>query len=187
MNVKPEDELTGPSLTVPVKAGGSEAEGLSQVPLRSTVQAGFAAKRILADDLKGYLPSLDQLIQTLEQQAELTHGGDLRHLETILTAQAHTLDLLFNRLVRLGYAELSEWMDMGEKYLRLAFRAQAQCRATAATLSDMKHPRPMALVAQQTNIAHRPQPVNNGSEPLEALSDIPEAASAPNKVLEHGG
>jgi hypothetical protein len=40
------------------------------------VQAGIAAKRILADDPKGNLLSLDQLIQSLEQQSEL---GGLGH------------------------------------------------------------------------------------------------------------
>jgi hypothetical protein len=111
MSQKAEEELTSPSQNVSLTAGASELAGLSRATPRSTVQGAVAAKRILADDSKGNLLSLDQLIQTLEQQAELTHGGDLRHLETMLTAQAHTLDLLFNRLVRQGCAELGEWLD----------------------------------------------------------------------------
>ena len=44
-------------------------------------------------------------------------------------------------------------------YLRVALKAQAQCRATLETLAEMKQP--PTLLARQANIAHGPQQVNN--------------------------
>ena len=45
-------------------------------------------------------------------------------------------------------------------FTRLAFKAQAQCRATIETLALLKNPSP-AVFARQANIAHGPQQVNN--------------------------
>jgi hypothetical protein len=44
--------------------------------------------------------------------------------------------------------------------MRLALKAQSQCRATLETLVNIKNPRPVAFV-QQANIANGPQRVNN--------------------------
>jgi len=45
-------------------------------------------------------------------------------------------------------------------YLRLALKAQSQCRTTLETLAVIKNPAPVAFV-RQANIAHGPQQVNN--------------------------
>ena len=46
------------------------------------------------------------------------------------------------------------------KYLKLALRAQNQCRATAETLAMIKNPPNVSFVGQ-ANIANGPQQVNN--------------------------
>jgi hypothetical protein len=51
-----------------------------------------------------------------------------------------------------------------EIYLRLALKAQNQCRMTLETLATIKNP--PAVFAKQANIAHGPQQVNNGAETL---------------------
>ena len=52
-------------------------------------------------------------------------------------------------------------LDVVDRCLRLALKAQGQCRATLETLAALKNP-PAAVFAQQANIAHGPQQVNNG-------------------------
>lgn len=47
-----------------------------------------------------------------------------------------------------------------EVFLKLALRAQSQCRATLEILALIKHPQPVAIV-KQANIAAGPQQVNN--------------------------
>ena len=46
--------------------------------------------------------------------------------------------------------------------MKLALRAQGQCRATLETLANIKNPRPVAFV-KQANISNGPQQVNNGT------------------------
>jgi hypothetical protein len=50
--------------------------------------------------------------------------------------------------------------------MRLALKAQRQCRATIETLVMAKNPAPVTFV-KQANVAHGPQQVNNGP-PAEA-------------------
>jgi len=57
---------------------------------------------------------------------------------------------------------MSEYINAAEIYLRLALKAQAQCRTTVETLVEMKNPRPVAFVSQ-ANISNGPQQVNNGT------------------------
>ena len=52
-----------------------------------------------------------------------------------------------------------EYLDATDRYMRLALKAQAQCRATVETLAEIKNP--PTLFARQANIAHGPQQVNN--------------------------
>ena len=84
----------------------------------------------------------------------------------MLIAQAHTLDELFNHLARRARHNLGEYLIAGETYLRLALKAQSQCRATLETLAQIKNPPSVAFV-KQANIANGPQQVNN-----EVTSDV---------------
>ena len=59
--------------------------------------------------------------------------------------------------------EHREYLPAAETYLRLALKAQAQCRATVEALAEIKNPRPVAFV-KQANIAQGPQQVNNRIE-----------------------
>jgi hypothetical protein len=120
------------------------------------------------------------------RQIEVANDGNLKRAEAMLTTQAHTLDAIFNNLAR--RAINAEYMDHLDRYLRLALRAQSQCRATLETLATIKNPPPVAFV-RQANIAHGPQQVNNNSS---ALANPPsrarENSSSQNKLLEeqHG-
>jgi len=98
-------------------------------------------------------------------------------------AQAHTLDALFNNLARRAAANIGAYMNAADTYLRLALRAQAQCRATLETLAVIKNPQPVAFV-RQANIANGPQQVNNApAQPAES-SRARESKNQQNKLLE---
>ncbi len=87
----------------------------------------------------------------------------------MLTARAHTLDTIFNNLAR--RAINAEYMDHLDRYLKLALRAQSQCRATWETLATIKNP-PMVGYVKQANIASGHQQVNNAPS---AVSEAPPA------------
>ena len=119
----------------------------------------------------------------LKDKATAIHAGDTRPIETMLSAQADALDAIFGHLARRASQNLGEYIGAAETYLKLALRAQSQCRATLETLATIKNPPHVAFV-KQANIAHGPQQVNNGvaSEPARAE----ENANPPNELLGNG-
>jgi len=166
------------ALKVTQQPAEDRSEALARASLRPTVQAALT----LMEYNKNFGElSINTLIDDLGKQCELANGGDLRRAEAILTAQAHTLDALFHTLARRAALNMGEYMNAAETYLRIALKAQAQCRATLETLAAIKNPQPVAFV-RQANIAHGPQQVNNGAV---SASRAEESVNQPSKVLEH--
>ena len=108
-------------------------------------------------------------------------ANDLTGLEAMLTAQSVALNTIFTELAKRASTNMGQYLQATETYLRLAFKAQAQCRATIEALAELKNPRPVAFV-RQANIANGPQQVNNGVEP--AASRARENENLQNKLLE---
>lgn len=128
---------------------------LAQTYLRPTVLA--------AATIKGQYPNEDQininaLIEELGKQVSNVHEGNLGRAEAMLITQAHTLDALFAELAMRSRMNMGEYMHAAEKYMRLALKAQSQCRTTLETLAEIKNPKPYI----QNNKAQYQQ-VNNGS------------------------
>ncbi len=67
--------------------------------------------------------------------------------------------------------------------VKLALRAQSQCRATWEALATMKNP-PMMGYVRQANIAHGPQQVNNAASTASDPSRPRENADPKSKLLE---
>jgi len=78
---------------------------------------------------------------------------------------------------------MGQYMNATETYLRLALKAQGQCRATLETLAMIKNPQPVAFV-RQANIAHGPQQVNNAPAQPGESSRARESENQQNKLLE---
>jgi hypothetical protein len=94
--------------------------------------------------------------------------------------QATALHALFGRLAERGMG--CDQAPAFEANMRIALRAQAQCRATLETLAMIKNPAPVAFV-RQANIAAGPQQVNNGPASAEA-SRARETENQQTKLLE---
>jgi len=96
----------------------------------------------------------------VEFQAELVKRGDLSRPEEILSAQAGTLDMLFNILADKALRNIAGgYQGAGETYLRMAMKAQSQCRTTIEAIGELKYPKSPTFIRQQ-NIAGQQQ-VNN--------------------------
>jgi hypothetical protein len=102
------------------------------------------------------------LVAALGEQVQAANDGDLDRAAGMLITQAHTLDAMFNDLAR--KAIKSGRLENLDTYMKLALRAQSQCRATLEALGELKNPRATAFV-NQANIAHGPQQVNNVPAP----------------------
>ncbi len=109
--------------------------------------------------------SLTDAYRELMRLSDASTGGDLAHVERLLSAQLLALNSVFAGLAHRSKSNSQAgYLGAADTYMRLALRAQAQCRQTAQTLFEMKNPRPVAFV-QQANISNGPQQVNNGVVP----------------------
>ncbi len=155
-----------------------KAVAIARMAIRPTVLSAVTLK----DYGKGYGNlDLSGLIDALTAQTKAVTDGDLGRGEAMLTAQAHVLDAVFNNLA--GRAINAEYMDNLDRYLKLALRAQSQCRATWETLATMKNP-PMMGYVRQAKIAHGHQQVNNAALPADDTSRPRENVDLQSKLLE---
>ena len=98
--------------------------------------------------------------KALLDAAMSVHNDNLREVESTLVAQAAALNSIFTDLARRSALNAGEYLGAAETYMKLALRAQNQCRMTLETLATIKNP--PVVFAKQANIAHGHQQVNNG-------------------------
>lgn len=166
------------TLEVQQQPGEDQAQTLAKVAVSPTVHSAVTIKEFTKHigDV-----SIMGLIHTLADQVKSTQAGDLKRAEAMLTTQAHTLDTIFNTLAQ--RAIRAEYVSQLEAYLKLALRAQSQCRATLETLATIKNPPPVSFV-RQANIAHGPQQVNNAPNSVTESPRARENLNVQNKLLE---
>lgn len=136
--------------------GGDDNVAVTRTVMRPSVRGAVTIEAFSRGLAK---TDLGVLIDTLRLQAASVAEGDLRLPEATLVAQASTLDAIFHNLAL--RASGARYLDDMERYLKLALRAQGQCRATLETLAEIKNPMAGAYV-RQANIAAGHQQVNNG-------------------------
>ena len=103
---------------------------------------------------------LTEVFRALQADGRAVKAGDLAGVEAVLAAQVVALNVIFGELARRAALHMDEHLDAMDRNLRLAMKAQSQCRATAETLAIIKQG--PTVYARQANIAHGPQQVNNG-------------------------
>ena len=134
--------------------------------------------------------SLTDCAKVLKDTAQGLNDGDLSAAVTMLSSQAVALNAMFGELARRSALNMGEYIDASERYMRLALKAQGQCRATLETLAAIKNP--PVVFARQANINNGgQQQVNNGAPQNRPVSDagaaVPRASeslSGPNELLE---
>lgn len=97
------------------------------------------------------------LVQTLKDQGAAVNRNDLSQAEAMLMNQATALQSLFARMAE--RATGAEYMPNFEIFMRVALKAQSQCRATLEALAAIKNP--PIVYAKQANVTTGPQQVNN--------------------------
>ncbi len=101
------------------------------------------------------------LTDALSEQIQVTNDNNLTGLESMLTAQAYTLNAMFNNLSLKAINNMGHDMSVADIFLKFGLRAQSQCRSTIEAISAVKNP-PMMGYVKQANITQGPQQVNNG-------------------------
>ena len=152
-------------------------EAIARTLTRPTIQAAATIQKWGEDSQE-----VNALARELSAQVAAVNGNDLTRTEGMLIAQAHTLDALFNNLARRTHGQ--QYLSQFETYLRLALKAQSQCRATLETLAAIKNP--PVVFAKQANIAAGHQQVNNSVARPSDSSRARETENEQNKLSRDG-
>ena len=130
--------------------------------------------------------AVEALMSHLKAQGrEATKVGGI---EQMLYCQAVALQAIFSKIAQ--NAAIQPTFRQQEASLRLAFKAQAQCRSTLEALAEIRNPRAVVF-AKQFNNAQGHQQVNNNPA-TQSATDAPPAhgkskkAFEPNKLLPGG-
>lgn len=99
----------------------------------------------------------DLTISVLSTNKQVIEENNFNTLEAMLLNQALTLNASFNQCLR--KASQAEFINQMEAYGNLAMKAQKACRATVATLAELKNPRNTTFIRQMNNA--EVQQVNN--------------------------
>lgn len=183
----PAAESSSSVLTVETNSDKPKAAQIARLALNGITSNAVTARTFAF----GQFGELDvtECVASLRECAERVNSGDLEYLESTLTAQAVSLDAIFNGLAKRAALNMGEHLDATERYMRLALRAQNQCRATLETLATIKNP--PVVFARQANITSGPQQINNGvSHATDPRARAGVTETLKNELLEgqhHGG
>lgn len=162
-------------------------------------KAGALARKVIMPSVTGAVTmqafkkkfgevDLMALIEATEVQIQAVQDGDVKRTESMLITQAHTLDAIFNELALRAALNMGEYIGAMETYMRVALKAQSQCRATLETLAEIKNP--PVIFAKQANInqGNGNQQVNNGAPTSALASHAEKNINQQNELLEvqHG-
>lgn len=144
------------SKAVPVVKGKTELETAERIA-KLAVSPEMSSQRVVAasERNKGLDEYLDipQLMAVLKAESERLSDGKSEDIAPILANQALALQSLFSRLTERALSQSA--MTNIEAFMRLALRAQSQCRATLETLSSLN--KAPTVFAQQANVATNQQ------------------------------
>jgi hypothetical protein len=185
-----------PDVGLPAKAEEAKRPGALPVRVKPGESLDRSTSRVLLDPATGpailanaYRPfgldpiPLGDMIEELETSCAMARSGDLGRCESMLAAQAHALDSIFCRLAIKASENIGNHLGAAESYLRLALKAQSQCRTTLETLANIKQGPP--VFAKNANVAHNQQ-VNIGASPVNSGGGTrgEEISESENKLLE---
>lgn len=144
--------------TVPVVpvAGRTHDRAVADAILDGVTGAATAAHHIATRNVEGGL-SLRDTVESLRAIAAADHADAVGDVEKLMRAQAATLSVMFSELTKRAACHLDDSPQLLETYLRLALRAQDQCRKTGETLATIRNPSAVVIAkninsGQQVNI-----------------------------------
>ncbi len=152
MAAKKKPDAVPPKDQVAYDTNDIEEEVMSKFLINPVTQAAFTLR---ACENRHSLAGLHKALAEQVNEVEV-NGGNMSRPEAMLLCQAHTLDALFNSLANKAYKQT--YIPNLETFLRLALKAQGQCRATLETLANIKNP--PVVFAKQANIN------NNGNQQI---------------------
>lgn len=164
--------------TFPDAPDMAKADAMAKMALRPSVNAAA----VMTEYTQPFgEQDIGALVVALGDGTEEMWAGDMKRAEAMLYGQAHALQSIFMNLAR--RATKQEYLKQWEGYLRMALKAQNQCRMTLETLATIKNP--PVVFARQANINNGgQQQVNNGATPETGAVRGSAHAHAANSTIE---
>ena len=166
---RPKKQIKQPVPTAPVAPSKSRnleiteepGESMDRVKARLALGATIPNASTALDYSIGLFPDLsfNECAKEMKSAIHAVNGGNLDSMEGILAGQVMALNAIFNNFAK--RAAHSDSMQKLEAYLRLALKAQSQCRTTVEAIAEIKYPKSATFI-KQANIAGQQQ-VNNGA------------------------
>ena len=166
-------------IRVEPEADNTKAKVAATIACEPTFKAALTAQL--------YAPALGQELDTVamhSKTAELAYNAkneDLGEIEVMMAAQIYALDSIFHYTAGRAKANMGQYPHAADMYMRLALKAQTQCRSTAETLSAIKNPR---AYIRQTNIAQNQQ-INNSENFTDQTNEL--LSEQNHATLDFGG
>ena len=103
---------------------------------------------------------INQVVDAINGETQKVINGEMGRAEEMLVSQAHVLDMMFSAMTQRAVTNMNAGhVQAMDTYMRIALKAQSQCRTTLEALSEIKNPRTATFIKQQNNAAQ--QQVNN--------------------------
>ena len=127
----------------PVPTGEEDSPGVMAARMTCDPMMRNALLAHRVGSMAGFnqLASITDSFTALAEMTKRAASGDLGLNTRILVSQAVSLDTLFTELARRAADNITHYPDATERYMRLALKAQAGCRATLDALAKLHQPR----------------------------------------------
>lgn len=125
------------------KADRCDADVMSRMLVHPYLRHGVVASG-LSNSAFGKVagnPQFDDFSKVIKERAVEVQKGELTMATELLTAQALSLDAMMTELMRRSTINFGDYPLAAERYARLAFKAQSNCRATLEALAKLHRPR----------------------------------------------
>ena len=138
----------------------SKKQAIAKLKAKSEFMAASIAE-VFEVSIEGFDFNLQTTMHVIEQSCNEIKAGNLSKIEEMYISQAVALEAMFASLAR--RAKVQDKLLQYETHMRLALKAQNQCRATLKALVQLKQPSNTQFI-KQANIAQGHQQVNNLTE-----------------------
>ncbi|WP_123906238.1 hypothetical protein [Sphingorhabdus sp. YGSMI21] len=132
---KPKDGAT--TLKISVEKGKSESRQMAEVAMRPMIRNGFIVGSLGSKYFSGEQPDLTETVDIMAEACAKVRTNDLSDQRDILTSQAMALDAIFTAMVLRSENNLKDYFDASQRFMRMAMKAQAQCRTTIEALDRL--------------------------------------------------
>lgn len=130
------------TLEIETKPGEDRDQKLAAAAIKPGVRHA-ALSSSFANSLFGdsHTPEIGRDVKVMREIMEGAEAGDKALSSRMLAAQAVTLDAMFTELAQRSAMNMGAYFDASDRYMRLALKAQANCRATLEALGKLHQPR----------------------------------------------